>query len=227
MRAVVIGDVHGCIDELKDIVRQAREINPNIEIYQIGDLLDKGPDQVGCVRYCIAEGIKVVMGNHEAKHIRKRRQYIKGKKLEDFEATYQDTILNLTDDEWVWLESLPYTIQIGKSTLVHAGIGPHSFKRTEELLYIRYVDWSGKMVGNTFGPADGLTAWQDVYQGSQTVIYGHNAYKEQDVPKYSNNTIGIDLGCVYGNYLCGLLIPKDEAFFILNLVTKAKKVYYT
>jgi bis(5'-nucleosyl)-tetraphosphatase (symmetrical) len=227
MHAVVIGDVHGCIDELKDMVRQARELNPRIQIYQIGDLLDKGPDQVACVRYCIAEGIHVVMGNHEAKHIRKRRQYIKGKKLEDFEATYQDTILNLTDDEWVWLESLPYTIQIGKSTLVHAGIGPHSLKRTEELLYIRYVDSSGKMVGNTFEAKDGLTPWQNVYDGSQKIIYGHNAYKEQDIPHYFGNTIGIDLGCVYGNYLCGLLLYEDGKNFLLNLVTKAKKVYYT
>lgn len=227
MHAVVIGDVHGCIDELKDMVRKARELNPRIQIYQIGDLLDKGPDQVACVRYCIAEGIHVVMGNHEAKHIRKRRQYIKGKKLEDFDATYQDTILNLTDDEWVWLENLPYTIQIGKSILVHAGIGPHSLKRTEELLYIRYVGPDWKMIGNTFGPAEGLIAWQDIYEGSETVIYGHNAYKEQDIPQYLGNTIGIDLGCVYGNYLCGQVLFKSGESFMVTLLTKAKKVYYT
>lgn len=42
MRTLVIGDIHGCYDELLDLLRIAR-IGPGDGVVSVGDLVDRGP----------------------------------------------------------------------------------------------------------------------------------------------------------------------------------------
>src|SRR5690349_15378717 len=66
---VIIGDVHGCLDELRALVhgcggeRSARFV-------LVGDLVAKGPDSVGVVAYAREHGFSAVMGNHDDKVVR-------------------------------------------------------------------------------------------------------------------------------------------------------------
>lgn len=64
-RIAIIGDIHGCVDELIALHEKLRAENIT-EIYHLGDLVDRGPDSVGVVRYCRENGFRGVMGNHES-----------------------------------------------------------------------------------------------------------------------------------------------------------------
>ena len=72
-RYIVIGDVHGCLDELKQLLQKC-ELQPNDCIVYVGDLLDKGPQGPQTVLWVQkqAQTYKTisVMGNHEHKNIR-------------------------------------------------------------------------------------------------------------------------------------------------------------
>jgi len=75
-RHIIIGDVHGMTSELKSLVA---EVEPTMEdtIVFVGDLLDKGPDSAGTVRYVrelreAGYSVVLVKGNHEDKHFRFR-----------------------------------------------------------------------------------------------------------------------------------------------------------
>ena len=66
-RHIIIGDVHGMLDELASLIEK---VDPGFDdtIIFVGDLVDKGPDSVGVVEFVrrLAESFNVVVveGNH-------------------------------------------------------------------------------------------------------------------------------------------------------------------
>ena len=57
---LVVGDVHGCVDELEDLIRVVRD--PGRELVLVGDLVGKGPashEVVACVQ---ERGGRAVLG---------------------------------------------------------------------------------------------------------------------------------------------------------------------
>lgn len=64
--AVVLGDIHGESGKLTRLLKQIRDrFSVNVDIYHVGDLIDRGPDSKGVLDICIREGIFGVQGNHE------------------------------------------------------------------------------------------------------------------------------------------------------------------
>ena len=59
----VIGDIHGCYDELQDIY--SRILKHTDKVYTVGDLIDRGPDSKQVIQFCLDNNIKPVRGNHE------------------------------------------------------------------------------------------------------------------------------------------------------------------
>jgi hypothetical protein len=63
---VVFGDVHGRADLLRRLIDKVREkFGQEVDIYSLGDLIDRGPDPKGVIQICIDEDIKGQIGNHE------------------------------------------------------------------------------------------------------------------------------------------------------------------
>jgi bis(5'-nucleosyl)-tetraphosphatase (symmetrical) len=68
---IVVGDVHGCLAELQALVRKVGYRGPEHDsLILAGDLLDRGPQPVETVEYCMQIGALPVMGNHEEKALR-------------------------------------------------------------------------------------------------------------------------------------------------------------
>src|SRR5262245_62847635 len=63
-RTLVIGDVHGCLDELRALVAAAR-LGADDQVGFVGDLVAKGPDSAGVVGWARERGAAAVMGNHD------------------------------------------------------------------------------------------------------------------------------------------------------------------
>ena len=75
MRIYAIGDIHGCLNELKEMheaIVQDLEARPidQARVIHVGDYVDRGPDSKGVIDYLIdlcAEEPKAVclLGNHD------------------------------------------------------------------------------------------------------------------------------------------------------------------
>lgn len=64
--AVVFGDVHGNSQALRTIIQQVRaRFGYNVNLYSVGDLIDRGPDSKGVLDICVKEGVLGILGNHE------------------------------------------------------------------------------------------------------------------------------------------------------------------
>ena len=124
-RIAAIGDIHGCLDELQQLLRCLEWFSLDA-VYHLGDLVDRGPDSGGVVALCRELGMPGVLGNHEESILRlwKRVQADPNHVLTNDDK--KRTLSQLTPDDAAYLEALP-TIQVLEdmnAVLVHAGIWP-------------------------------------------------------------------------------------------------------
>jgi len=233
-RVIVYGDLHGCLEEFK-LLREKLDLKEGDKEIVIGDILDRGLYSNKLLRYIRKHRIASVLGNHEYKYIRyKKYEYLFeqiGKKNPISLTNEQKKIYaELSDNDFTYLNSLPFFIKIDNLTLLHAGITnqinlQNTKKREiEKILWIRTLDQNQKILSlNDTNKTAKL--WSEFYNGNQgTVVYGHNVFDEVKINDYS---FGIDTGCVYGHKLTALLIndtknPKQTYAIIQQ---KALKTY--
>lgn len=238
----IIGDVHGCFDELKMLLEKlgysveeftddSGNTNYNVthpegrKILFLGDLVDRGPKITEVLKLVISmakSGIALcVPGNHDVKLLKKLKganvQITHGldRTLEQLEKESPEFI----EEVKVFIDGLisHYVLDDGKLVVAHAGMkeelqGRGSGKVRDFALY-----------GETTGETDeyGLPVrydWASDYRGKAMVIYGHTPQAE--VLKM-NNTINIDTGCVFGGKLTAYRYPEREFMEV-----KALKTYY-
>ena len=72
-RVICVGDIHGCLEEFDELLRTLQYNKEREQLILLGDLMDRGPDPVGCVRRARELDLACIMGNHEEKHLRWRR----------------------------------------------------------------------------------------------------------------------------------------------------------
>lgn len=228
-RVYVVGDVHGCLEELNALLQMMR-LKPEDHVIFAGDLVDKGPDSAGVVRRIreLSKEVKVdiVEGNHESMHIRwmakdpaKRPDM---KRHEEFVAIHAD----MTEEDRDFLKTALLFVHLPEMGVVvtHGGI-PESMKalpdplliagmsRSEQDWYgqmcrLRCVDSSGRFVG-LYETRPHHTFWAERYDGRLGhVFFGHQPFM-QDLPKAFPHATGLDLGCVHGGLLCAVELEKD------------------
>ena len=68
-RSLFIGDVHGCFDELSQMIEDFAFVEGKDSIYLTGDVINKGPMVLECIRLIDELKIQAVLGNHEARFL--------------------------------------------------------------------------------------------------------------------------------------------------------------
>ena len=119
MRHIVIGDVHGCLVEMVELL--ARLIPGSSDnVYFLGDLVDRGPHSAECIKLIIElqkssqAGYHCVLGNHDEKYIRwfkhELNRELTGKANPmEFGEDKLATVEMLTSEDIAWLSKLPKT----------------------------------------------------------------------------------------------------------------------
>lgn len=230
----IIGDVHGCYDELYELLEtlgyavNSEDVMTHPEGRRavfLGDLCDRGPRNAAVLRLVmnmVQYGSALcVPGNHDVKLLR----YLNGR---DVQLTHglQNTVDELAQETEEFCASVAkfldslishYVLDDGKLVVAHAGIKEHFQGRGSA----RVRDFC--LYGETTGETDeyGLPVrldWTNKYRGSAMVVYGHIPQVE---PAIMNNTYCLDTGCVFGGKLTALRYPEREIVSI-----KAKTMYY-
>jgi protein phosphatase len=230
----IIGDAHGCADELEDLLRALdyqvvgdtggdgawggplyRHPEGRRAIF-LGDLVDRGPrilDTVRIVRGMVESGDAFcVPGNHDMKLLRKLRgrdvriTHGLGTTLAEIESLPEDIRPGFVSEVRDFLDSLVshYVFDDGKLVVAHAGMKEEMQGRGSG----RVRDFA--LYGETTGETDefGLPVrhdWAADYRGKAAVVYGHTPVPE---PQWFNRTINIDTGCVFSGALTALRYPE-------------------
>lgn len=203
-KTFIIGDVHGCLWELKSMIDKINWNPSKDRLIFIGDYIDRGEDPKGVVDFIlelkkVSELVQCVMGNHEKMFL----DYLSGINIQNFMMnggrstlrSYRDAMRN-RDDEFVpsshldFFSSLLPLVELEKHYIVHAGFRPGILIEDQELddmIWIR----------DEFLYSD--------YDFGKIVIFGHSAFNS---PLIMENKIGIDTGAVYGNFLTCIELPE-------------------
>lgn len=204
-RSVIIGDVHGCLDELTRLL-ESLEATQDDRVYFVGDLVARGPDTTGVLALCRRLGARSVRGNHEARLLAARHAQQDGKRRRLSNAHYP-LLRRLSDADWEYLESLPLWIDLPEHDLriVHAGVLPgRPFEQQDEwtLTHVRSLDADGR-------PSDKseLAPWAAAYAAGPHIVFGHNSRVGLQLQP---NATGIDTGCVYGGRLTALVLSEGQ-----------------
>ena len=56
MARIAIGDLQGCLDELRDLLQAVRFSADRDQLWFVGDLVNRGPDSLGVLRFVRALG---------------------------------------------------------------------------------------------------------------------------------------------------------------------------
>ena len=207
---VVVGDVHGCREELEELLEGVEYDARNDRLIFAGDLIDRGPYPRQVVEFARQIGAECVMGNHEDKAIRwKLGRPVKVKP--DREQEWR----SFSPSDWEYLMALPPHIKLNDNLyVVHGGCRPgRSVERQfyKEAIRLRYMKKSNLQMASvhdvTEENKDQYVWWTDIWDGPH-VIYGHAVW--MDYPRRDKTATGIDTGCVFGGALTAALIWDGE-----------------
>jgi serine/threonine protein phosphatase 1 len=207
-RTFVIGDIHGCYDELTSLIKKIG-LNAEDIIVSVGDIVDRGNKSKAVYEYFINRpNSKVIIGNHERKHINGVLSYAQEIVKVQFGQDYQ-TFLN-------WLNSLNYFHETEDAIIVHAAFEHDKLLRDQKDEVLSGSTSGERYLEKKYEPE---TYWSDYYDGKKPIIYGHHVVGE--FPMIKNNTYGIDTGSCHGGFLTAIELPG----FIIHQV-KSNKDYW-
>ncbi len=199
-RTVVVGDIHGCYDELRDLLDRVG-LGAADRLVCVGDLVVKGEKNREVLDLFMSDArFSSVLGNHD-------RAVLRGLSEEGapLKASQERCVQELQTDAAryaAFLGSLPLLSDLGTHVVVHAGVRPGvplASQDEDDLVELR-----------TLGPdrasRDGVP-WYELYDDGPTVLFGH---WPASPPRRGPRALGLDTGCVYGYQLTAYVLEEDK-----------------
>ncbi|MFO0693359.1 MAG: metallophosphoesterase family protein [Polyangiales bacterium] len=210
-RILVVGDVHGCADELDDLLRVAG-FRAGDRLVFVGDLIAKGPDSAGVVARARAASALAVKGNHEARVLLHAEALRDGREPPKIGKAHRAAAESLSEADWDYLFALPYLVELPEHgvLVVHAALDPRRPLDAQD----PDVMMNGRSIRPDGEPSarieDGVP-WGSRWPGPMRVIFGHDAVRKLQVHPFA---LGIDTGCVYGGDLTAVELPSFRRYSV-------------
>jgi serine/threonine protein phosphatase 1 len=211
----IIGDVHGCYYTLVDLYKKIVSSYPGIEVYSVGDMVDRGNFSCEVMDFIIENNILMTPGNHDYMfyHFFKDPQSIFAKSwffngseptLESYEDR-QAAMFRHID----FIKDAPLYFNLPDCFISHAGVSnlyekflPKNFKDLLEMLdpYIRNDLKTDRGILWTRDPLLNLGKLQ---------VVGHT--KQQEITLIEDaNSVYIDTGACVGNKLSAIIVHESQ-----------------
>ncbi|MZI92702.1 bis(5'-nucleosyl)-tetraphosphatase (symmetrical) [Vibrio sp. CAIM 722] len=178
MSTYIVGDIQGCLDELKLLLKQANFKAKKDELWLAGDLVARGPKSLETLRFVrsLGSSAKVILGNHDlhllAVSLGIHKAKPKDKTQPILDAPDRDELLD-------WVRHQPLMLEHQDFVMCHAGISPQwdlvtarsAAQEVEEILH--HGDWQWLLKEMYCNLPD---QWSDELQGIDRYRYIINAF---------------------------------------------------
>lgn len=208
MFTFAIGDIHGCVDQLAQLLDDCRRFakgQPTTFVF-LGDYIDRGPDSRGVIQTIMdtqaadPDRVFALAGNHEdlllaslTSHDAIGRWLANsgGATLRSHGVTSPK---DLPVEHLAWIRNLPTHYDDGQRFFVHAGIRPGiplDQQTREDKLWIR----------EPFLSADA--------DHGRLIVHGHTPQRDGK-PDIHPNRVNVDTGAVFGRKLTAAVFTDSE-----------------
>lgn len=226
----IIGDIHGCYDELEGLTirlgytweNDGPQHPEDRRLVFLGDLTDRGPKSLQTIEL-IADLVKderalYVPGNH----CNKLYRYLLGRPVQvkhglettvaELDGLNQRARKKITHTFMSLYKKSPLYLTLDNQHLVvaHAGIKEEDIGRTNKRIesFVLYGDTTG--LKDERGLPERLD-WAKDYLGDAWIVYGHTPVHDA---RFKNRTVNIDTGCVFGGKLSALRYPEMDTISV-------------
>lgn len=219
---LIVGDVHGCYDELRELLDSNHVNKDNTCVVFVGDLVNKGPKSPEVVEYVMKNSWYSVRGNHDEVSLKEQMSEQPSPKLE--------WTTRLTKASVDWLHSLPYMIHIPSRSIVvvHAGLLPDLLLQEQTpdmMLHMRCVRQRNDSDWEWIREYDNVDyrLWGEAWSGPEHVYFGHDARRFYQKHKFAT---GLDTACVYGVELTAIYPAEGRVIKVKSKQDPPKKQKY-
>ncbi|MFZ7944609.1 MULTISPECIES: bis(5'-nucleosyl)-tetraphosphatase PrpE [Bacillaceae] len=227
MKIDIIGDIHGCLNEFKELtLKLGYRWDNGLPVHHenrllgfVGDLTDRGPESLKMAEIVWQLVVKLKQAYYTpGNHCNKLYRFFLGNKVQiahglettvaEYESLYKKDQQSIRKKFIELYEKAPLYLVLDNQKLIiaHAGIKEEFIGQTHAKVkeFVLYGDITGKK------NPDGTPVrrdWAKTYHGDSRIVYGHTPVKE---PRILNNTYNIDTGAVFGGKLTALRYPEME-----------------
>lgn len=167
MSTYAIGDLHGCHAEFVTLLEQLSFEPGRDSLWLVGDLVNRGPDSLACLREAerLGSAVHCVLGNHDFHLLVAARG---GGRLKGKDAL--QTVLGAPDRDRLldWLQSRPLAVRQDDWLMTHAGLLPQwSLDQVEALSQEVQAALAGEQSGDFLRQLYGNLPdrWDDALDG--------------------------------------------------------------
>jgi serine/threonine protein phosphatase 1 len=211
----VIGDVHGCYYTLKQLVEKIRNKYPDIKIYCVGDLVDRGNNSFEVIEFVVAEKIQFTIGNHDFMFYSNMRDpfslMAKSWNYNGAETTlssYTDKLDQMDEHLDVIINS-PLFFNLDDCFVSHAGISK-SFKNNLPENFLSDDSSLKKILSNDLYNQNSIIwARGDLLNIGKLQVVGHTHRKEVFFDKDAN-ALYIDTTAYGNNKLTSVIVDQNR-----------------
>jgi serine/threonine protein phosphatase 1 len=206
MRTYAVGDIHGSLDKLKNLVKkcEADAGSALMCFVFVGDYIDRGPDSRGVIEFLMAlreqTPVVTLMGNHEVLALEAIDDSLAVSNwvLQGGDKTLSSygvaSVRDLPRKHVEWLRSLRLFYDDGRRLFVHAGVNPEKALDAQDdpdLLWIREPFLS------------------DARDYGRLIVHGHTPQRSGK-PDLRRNRLNLDTAAVFGHALTAAVFTDNE-----------------
>lgn len=227
MKLDIIGDVHGCFDELLELIDLlGYDMSSGIPIHQeqrtlafVGDCMDRGPSSLQTMALLFNMQDKKALIYSPGNHCDKFYRYALGRQVQlqhgiettiaELDALPQSKRAAFLKRYKAFYEQLPlfHTLDDKRLMIAHAGISKNLMNSTNKNKVRSFVLF-GEHTGEHHPDGRPIRGdWAQSYNGKTFIVYGHTPVP---TARFLNNTVNIDTGVVFGGKLTALRYPEKE-----------------
>lgn len=225
----VIGDIHGCLHTLQSLIEQIRKKYPSIEIYTVGDLIDRGNFSCEVIELIKSENIKFSPGNHDYMMYyfiqNPTHEFGKPWIYNGYETTlmsYNERFNKLSEHLDLIIKN-PLYYNLEDCFISHAGISksmksllPNNFQNDLKIL-------DEIIASHLYSESGILWTRENLLNIGKLQVVGHTIKKEVTLNNKSN-VIYIDTGAFLGNKLCAVIIENNMLIEVLEEQTDSTDI---
>lgn len=238
MKVDVIGDIHGCYEEMMELFEKLGYTMENgVPVHPegrfpvfVGDLTDRGPQSIEVIKIVYRMVIELELALYvPGNHCDKLYRFFKGNPVKhkhglettvaEYEALSDEEQENVKNQFIELFEASPLHLQIPEvnAVIAHAGIREDLIGQTSKKArtFVLYGDITGEFHENGMPVRKD---WAREYTGEKWIVYGHTPVRN---PRFKNQTVNIDTGCVFGGALSAFRLPEEQ---IVSVPSKQEEV---
>ena len=243
----VIGDVHGCFDDMMALIKKIESSDPDSTIIFVGDFVDRG-DQVKEVLDWCCDNItqdgryQSVLGNHEdmvrqfyeywALYELGQRPFLYNGPIYMSECETQERLELYSITSWAkyirFIRSLPLTKTVTVESVWGQQVTYRIVHSKYPYIYKNEEDYREKCLWDRYFDCDGYDDFVVVHGHTPTVFYGDFYWTRDGIFKpglisYKRHDINVDGGCVcadeepYPCMLCAICLETLEEIYPMTI----------